>query len=94
MSGLNKREQVTGMTPLPDGNYAEHVWSSISPAMRQVLAAATGGSRSVLGQPRTLDALARRGLVRTAGHGSDSGWLTDQGAALVDWLDWMETGAL
>jgi hypothetical protein len=85
----DKRERLTGMTPLPNGNYAEHVWGSLSPAMRQVVEATHLDSRRIYGNPRTLDALARRGLARTDGHGSDGGQLSEQGVALAEWVQWM-----
>lgn len=77
---------TTALTPttLPGGGRADHAWSLLSENMRTLfrVTMATGArQRLVMGTPRTLRALARRGLVEPG----DLRMLTPAGQALLLW---------
>jgi hypothetical protein len=90
----DKRDRALGVTLLPDGNYAEHVWGSLSNRMQSALQAAVKHpEHCAVGESRTLEALARRGLVkpllaRQRLRLAPGGELTEQGVALVEWMIW------
>ena len=72
------------LTPLPGGGYAERTWSSLSWSQRSVLEIALKAvdwTLLPLAQPRTLTALARRGITTYAWNRR----LTDRGIALLRW---------
>jgi hypothetical protein len=69
---------------LPGGGRADHAWSLLSENMRtlfRVTVHAGARDRLVMGTPRTLRALARRGLTDTG----DLHRLTPTGRALLNW---------
>lgn len=71
-------------TVLPGGGRADHAWSLLSENMRtvfRVTIAAGARQRLVMGTPRTLRALAKRGLVEPG----DLRTLTPAGRELLLW---------
>lgn len=78
--------RATGRAALPGGGHAREAWDLLSQNMRTLfrVTLTTHGpdaSRLVMGQPRTLAALSRRGLVEPR----DRMRLTPDGRALLNW---------
>ena len=79
------KDAVFGLTPLPVSGYAEYVWVSLSENMKTAFRVSATAGRTehlVMGTPRLLNALARRGLVEPRNLHQ----LTENGRGLMQWL--------
>lgn len=79
------RDLIVGLTPFPDGGWIEFAWDGLSETMREALVAALPNGHLRYNKftlPRTLEALARRGLVVDTDHQTFS----DRGLILLGWL--------